>query len=235
MKRKILLVEDEVNLAKGLKLNLEIEGYDVLWAATGADARAAWKQGAYDLVLLDRMLPDADGLDLLQEMKREDLRQPVMILTARAADEDRINGLSLGADDYVTKPFNLQELMLRIRGMVRRGDWYHDSAPEQIVVGSCVVDPKQSTLSRAGARQLLTELELRLLLHLWRKRGVYVAREELLVEVWGYAPGTVTRTIDIFVSRLRRMLGDDGSAPKLLLTRRGQGYMLATDTDESTD
>lgn len=226
MKRKILLVEDEVNLASGLKLNLELEGYEVVWAATGNEAQAAWAPGSFDLVLLDRMLPDADGLDLLQEMKRGDMRQPVMILTARAADEDRISGLSLGADDYVTKPFNLQELMLRVRGMVKRGEWYHDSPPEQLMIGDCVVDAKESTLTREGKRQLLTELELRLLVHLCRKRGTYVSREELLVEVWGYAPGTATRTVDIFVSRIRRMLGDDGASPRLLLTRRGQGYML---------
>ncbi len=229
MKRKILLVEDEANLAKGLMLNLEIEGYEVVWAATGDEARRAWPLGGFDLVLLDRMLPDADGLELLQEIKKSQIRQPVMMLTARAADEDRISGLSLGADDYVTKPFNLQELMLRVRGMVRRADWYHENTREPIVIGGCVVDPVQSTLTCGGTRHLLTELELRLLVHLSRKRGTYVSREELLVEVWGYAPGTATRTVDIFVSRLRRMLGDDGSAPRLLLTRRGQGYMLVAE------
>ena len=232
MRRKILLVEDEVNLAKGLKLNFEIEGFDVAWASTGAEARSAWKQGEFDLVVLDRMLPDADGLEILQELKRADLRQPVMILTARAADEDRITGLSLGADDYVTKPFNLKELMLRVRGMVQRGDWYHENIPASLTVGDCELLPHQSLLLRAGARHLLTELELRLMLHLWRKRGMFVSREELLVEVWGYSPNTATRTVDIFVSRLRRMLGDDGASPKYLVTKRGQGYMLAKGDQE---
>lgn len=226
MKRRILLVEDEPNLAQGLKLNLEIEGYEVVWTSSGASARCVWSQGSFDLVMLDRMLPDADGLDLLQEFKKGDLRQPVMILTARAADEDRISGLSLGADDYVTKPFNLQELMLRVRGMVRRGKWYHEVAAESIRIGECDVDTAQSVLVREGKRQLLTDLELRLLVHLYRRRGTYVSREELLTEVWGYAPGTATRTVDIFISRLRKMIGDDASSPRLLLTRRGQGYML---------
>jgi len=226
VKRRILLVEDEPNLAQGLKLNLEIEGCEVVWASSGMAARSAWSQGPFDLVMLDRMLPDVDGLELLQEFKKGDLRQPVMVLTARAADEDRIAGLSLGADDYVTKPFNLQELMLRVRGMVRRGKWYHEVAAELIRIGESVIDTSQSVLVREGKRQLLTDLELRLIVHLYRRRGTYVSREELLTEVWGYAPGAVTRTVDIFISRLRRMLGDDASSPRLLLTRRGQGYML---------
>ena len=221
MKRRILLVEDEVNLARGLKLNFELEGHDVDWVATGREARAAFAHAP-------PMLPDADGLDLLQEFKKKDTRLPVLVLTARAADEDRINGLSLGADDYVTKPFILQELVLRVRGMLKRSDWYHESLPPRIAIGDASLDTRTSTLGRAGATQLLTELELALLLHLWQKRGTWVAREELLVQVWGYSPETMTRTVDIFISRLRRMLGDSAGAPKLLLTKRGKGYMLAT-------
>lgn len=223
MKRRILLVEDEVNLAQGLKLNFEIEGFDVSWAATGEQARQAWKVQP-DLIILDLTLPDADGLTLLQQIKQADIRQPVLVLTARATDEQRIAGLSLGADDYVTKPFNLQELMLRVRGMLRRSDWYRDAVPEEVPIGAGVLRPHQSTYVCEGNTRLLTELELNLLLYLWRKRGSFVSREELLVEVWGYSPETVTRTVDIFVSRLRRMLGDDGS---LLVTKRGRGYMLA--------
>ncbi|MBI5546866.1 MAG: response regulator transcription factor [Deltaproteobacteria bacterium] len=227
MKRRILLVEDEVNLARGLKLNFELEGYEVEWVATGAAARASWMQVPPALVVLDLMLPDADGLDLLQEIKRLDIRLPVLVLTARVGDEDRINGLSLGADDYVTKPFNLQELVLRVRGMLKRSDWYRDELPGEIRIGEATLATQTSMLSRAGTSHLLTELELALLLHLWSKRGTWVSRDELLVQVWGYTPETMTRTVDIFISRLRRMLGDSGSAPKLLLTKRGRGYMIA--------
>lgn len=233
MKQQILLVEDEVNLAKGLELNFHLEGFDVQWVSTGVDARAAWTSKLPDLVVLDLGLPDTDGLILLQEIKRVDFRLPVLVLTARASDEDRITGLSLGADDYVTKPFNLTELVLRVRGLAHRSQWYRVTAPEQIQIGPCLLCPSESSLRREDETFVLTELELGLLLHLWRKRGTFVAREELLVEVWGYSPDTVTRTVDIFVSRLRRMLGDTAK-PTLLLTRRGQGYMLVADAgDES--
>lgn len=225
MKQRILIVEDEVNLAKGLELNFTLEGFQVEWVSTGVDARAAWGRELPDVVVLDLGLPDTDGLELLQEIKRVDFRLPVLVLTARAADEDRITGLSLGADDYVTKPFNLTELVLRVRGLAKRSQWYRSAVPSEIEIGDCALCSSESTLRRGDETFVLTELELGLLLHLWRKRGSYVTREELLVEVWGYSPDTVTRTVDIFISRLRRMLGDGGK-PKLLLTKRGQGYML---------
>lgn len=229
MKHHLLLVEDEVNLARGLKLNFELEGHEVEWVATGAEARAAWRRRLPSLVLLDLMLPDADGLDLLQELKRLDPRLPVLVLTARSSDEDRIAGLSQGADDYVSKPFNLRELVLRVRNMLQRSDWYRASLPDEIRIGEATLHTRTSTLTRGGAASLLTELELALLLHLWTRRGAWVSRDELLVEVWGYSPETMTRTVDIFVSRLRRLLGDSGSAPRILLTKRGRGYMLAED------
>jgi DNA-binding response OmpR family regulator len=225
--KRILLIEDEENLARGLVLNFELEGHAVERAATLAAARTALAERPPALVVLDLMLPDGDGLELLQEIKRRDPRQPVLVLTARAGDEERIGGLSLGADDYVTKPFNLEELVLRVRGMLQRSDWYHDSLPAQIAIGDARLVPARSALERAGRRTLLTELELSLLLHLWRKRGQFVSREELLVEVWGYNKDTMTRTVDIFISRLRRILGDRAAAPQLLLTKRGKGYMLA--------
>jgi len=225
VKQRILIVEDEVNLAKGLELNFTLEGFRVEWVSTGIDARAAWGRELPDVLVLDLGLPDTDGLELLQEIKRIDFRLPVLVLTARAADDDRITGLSLGADDYVTKPFNLTELVLRVRGLAKRSQWYRSAVPSQIEIGECFLCSSESTLRRGDETYVLTELELGLLLHLWRKRGSYVTREELLVEVWGYSPDTVTRTVDIFISRLRRMLGDGGK-PKLLLTKRGQGYML---------
>ncbi|HNS99394.1 MAG TPA: response regulator transcription factor [Polyangiaceae bacterium] len=225
MKQRLLLVEDEENLAKGLELNFSLEGFSVQWVANGVDARTSWKKEMPDLVVLDLGLPDTDGLELLQEIKRVDLRVPVLVLTARASDEERITGLSLGADDYVTKPFNLTELVLRVRGLAQRSQWYRTSLPKEICLGAAVLTPSDATLRRDGETYWLTELELRLLLHLWRQRGSYVSREELLVQVWGYSAETATRTVDIFVSRLRRMLGDAAN-PVLLLTKRGKGYML---------
>jgi len=226
MNPRILVVEDEVQLAKGLRLNFELEGYAVDWAATGAEARRALAAGRPDLVVLDVMLPDMSGFQLLEEAKQRDARLPVLMLTACAADEDRILGLSLGADDYLTKPFNLEELILRVRGMLRRGAWYQEPLPGAIELGGCVLHPSRSVLERGGATALLTERELVLLLHLWRKRNRLVSRKELLVEVWGYAPDAETRTVDIFISRLRRLLGDDPERPRKLRTVRSQGYIL---------
>jgi len=226
VKKRILLVEDEVQLAKGLRLNFELEGCDVEWAASGAEARRALAAGLPDLVVLDVMLPDGSGFQLLQEVKHRDVRLPVLILTACAGDEDRIMGLSLGADDYLTKPFNLEELILRVRGMLRRGEWYQEPLPRTIDLGACVLHPAQSVLERGGTTTLLTERELVLILHLWRKRNQVVSRRELLVEVWGYAPEVETRTVDIFIGRLRRLLGDDPEIPRKLVTFRGQGYLL---------
>jgi DNA-binding response OmpR family regulator len=226
MKKRILLVEDEVQLAKGLRLNFELEGHQVDWTPSGAEARRALAAGLPDLVVLDVMLPDVSGFQLLQEVKEKDVRLPVLILTARAEDEDRIMGLSLGADDYLTKPFNLEELILRVRGMLRREDWYQEPPPGSIDLGACVLHPSRSVLERGGTVTLLTERELVLLLYLWRKRNQVVSRRELLVDVWGYAPDAETRTVDIFIGRLRRLLGDDPEQPRRLQTLRGQGYML---------
>ena len=227
MKKRILLVEDEPQLAKGLRLNFELEGHEVEWAATGAQARRALAALDPDLVVLDVMLPDVSGFQILQEVKRRDVRLPVLVLTACAGDEDRILGLSLGADDYLTKPFNLEELVLRVRGMLRRGAWYQESLPATIDLGAGVLLPGRSVLERGGATTLLTERELLLLLHLWRKRNQVVSRKELLVEVWGYSPDFESRTVDIFIGRLRRLLGDDPEQPRKLKTVRGQGYLLA--------
>ena len=226
MKKRILLVEDEIHLAEGLRLNFQLEGHAVEWAATGAEARRALAAQPPDLVVLDVMLPDVSGFQLLQEVKRRDVRLPVLVLTACASDDDRIMGLSLGADDYLTKPFNLEELILRVRGMLRRGAWYQDPLPGPIDLGGCVLHPARSVLERNGTTTLLTERELLLLLHLWRRRNQVVSRRELLVEVWGYAPEVESRTVDIFIGRLRRLLGDDPEAPRRLHTLRGQGYLL---------
>ncbi len=232
MKKRILLVEDETNLAKGLRLNFELEGHHVVWASNGAEARKALAEGLPDLVVMDVMLPDASGFQLLQEVKQRDIRLPVLMLTACAGDEDRVMGLSLGADDYLTKPFNLEELVLRVRGMLRRGEWYREALPETIPFGNAILHPLRSVLERGGVRTILTELELALLLHLWRKRDQVVSREELLVEVWGYAPDVQTKTVDIFIGRLRRMLGDDSEAPNMLKTLRGQGYTLVLESSK---
>ena len=226
----MLLVEDEAALARGLVINLKLEGYDVDALATLAAARDALAGGACDLVVLDLNLPDGDGLELLVEAKRRGPRPSFLVLSARAADDERIVGLRLGADDYLGKPFRLEEFVLRVRNLLRRaapGSLGGTALPDGVRIGAAELHAMRSLLIRGDERHLLTSLELALLVYLWKRRGAWVSREELLVEVWGYAPDTSTRTVDIFVSRLRRMLGDDATDPTLLYTKRGTGYMLA--------
>ncbi len=227
-KTKILLVEDELNLGRGLKMNFDFDGHETEWVTTIADARKAYAAQSFDLIVLDLMLPDGSGLTFLTEVKSRNNKQPVMLLTAKAGDDDRVVGLAYGADDYVTKPFHLKELLLRVKGMIQRGQWYRETPSVAIPLGSCMLFPDKSAIERSGVTHPLTERELALLLYLHKKRGTYVSREELLSEVWAYSPGMETRTVDIFISRLRRALGDDAAEPAILLTKRGQGYMLVS-------
>lgn len=221
----ILLVEDEPNIARGILFNLEEEGYAVTHVLTGEDALEQLQANRFDLVVLDVMLPGMDGLEVCRKLRKNDDRLPVLMLTARSEERDRINGLSHGADDYLTKPFSLDEFLLRVKGMLRRSEWYQ--RPEETEGFSFGANQVNLKTHRANATQgefTLTDLELRILGAFFRNEGKVVSRAELLRSAWGMAPDAETRTLDNFIVRLRRYFEPDPANPIHFLTVRGRGY-----------
>ena len=226
MKPRILLVEDETHIAKGLIFNLELEGYLVTHAGTGAAAMAAFDSQPYDLVVLDLMLPDSHGIDLCRRMRQKAAQLPILILTALGEEQDRINGLKEGADDYLTKPFSLDEFLLRVHGMLRRSAWYQPthSKDEEGLFGGNQIDLHNLKAITAKGEIRLTELEGRMLATFFANEGETLTRAELLKSVWGLAADTETRTLDNFIVRLRKYFEDDPANPRHFLTVRGRGY-----------
>ncbi len=227
MKRPhILLIEDETHIAQGLIFNLELEGFRVTHVETGAAARQAFRSQTFDLVVLDLMLPDSHGIDLCSEMRQLAPKLPILILTALGKELDRISGLKAGADDYLTKPFSLDEFLLRLHGMLRRSAWYQPAYNKEEVYnfGSNRVDLKNLQATTAHGNIRLTELEGRMLAIFFAKEGETLTRAELLESAWGMAADTETRTLDNFIVRLRRYFEDNPAHPQHFLTVRGRGY-----------
>ncbi len=221
---RILVIEDNANMAFGLKNNLEIEGYDATVAADGQAGLAAAERGA-DLVVLDLMLPGMDGFRVLKALRERGDRTPVLILTARGQEEDKVRGLKLGADDYVTKPFGVLELLARIEALLRRTQPATPVAtPERF--GDVVVDPSTRTVHRRGTLVSLAPKEFDLLWTLLRANGAAVSRSDLMDRVWGYRADLLSRTVDTHIAELRKKLEDDARNPKHLLTVRKLGYRL---------
>ena len=229
---RILLVEDEVNLARGLTYNLEAEGYKVSLAVDGKQALEQVNEGGFDLVILDIILPFIDGYDVLKEIRRLYARLPVIILTAKLEEGDRVLGLELGADDYLTKPFHLKELLLRIKGMLRRSEWYKEpKSDEEYSFGSNRVNFKSLKASGPKGDRDLTVKEAHLLQVLIDYEGEVLSREKLLEEVWGYPPDMITRTVDAFIARLRSYFELDPKQPVHILSLRGLGYRFVKDPE----
>ncbi len=221
----ILLVEDEPHLARGIAFNLESEGYRVVPAGSGEEALERFGEAAFDLVVLDLMLPGMDGLEVCRRLRAAAPRLPILMLTARAAERDRVKGLASGADDYLTKPFSLEEFLLRVRGMLRRSGWYRPGGRGRVVrLGPSEVDLDAQVARTPGGEVPLTELEVKMLRAFLEREGQVVTRGELLSTVWGMAPDAETRTLDNFVVRLRRYFEPDPARPVHFLTVRGRGY-----------
>ena len=220
---RILVVEDNRDLAFGLRSNLEIEGHQVEVAADGAAALDSARGGGHDLILLDLMIPEVDGLRVLRTLREEGHRMPILILTARGEESDKVRGLRLGADDYVTKPFGVLELLARVEVLLRRGA---AEPPTVESFGEVQVDAARRTVTRAGTPVDLSPKEFDLLLALLRRGGAVVPRTDLLTEVWGYAADVVSRTVDTHVAELRRKLEPDPSTPRHILTVRKTGYRI---------
>jgi DNA-binding response OmpR family regulator len=233
---RLLVVDDEEHLAMGLKLNLELEGYEVVVATDGAEAQKAIAEGpGFGAIVLDVMLPDFDGFELCMRLRDAGNYTPVVMLTARSAAEDRVRGLEVGADDYLVKPFELDELLARVRSMLRRQKWdkgrapgggatKSDTAHKVVRIGDSTVDFDSHEVVARGKPLKLTRLELDLLRYFVEHPGIVISRNTLLEEVWKLRNYSTARTVDNFVSRLRRHFEADVQNPAHFVSVRGAGY-----------
>ena len=230
--KRVLVIEDNRDLAYGLRNNLEIEGYDVEVADDGPKGLIRARASSPDLIILDLMLPGMDGYRVLRTLREEGRQTPILILTARGEEADKVRGLRLGADDYVTKPFGVLELLARVEALMRRvvvttaGTGPGEPLTERF--GDIEVQCASRAVLRRGQPVALTPKEYELLLALIRRRGAVASRVELLTEVWGYSAAVLSRTVDTHVAELRRKLEDDLQAPRHILTIRKAGYRLQT-------
>jgi DNA-binding response OmpR family regulator len=223
---RILVVEDNPDLAFGLRNNLEIEGYDVRVAEDGPTGLARVRDSSPDLVILDLMLPGLDGYRVLRTLRSEGFTCPVCILTARGEEADKVIGFRNGADDYVTKPFGVLELLARIEALLRRAGNTRAPARAAERFGEVEIDRSTREVRRRGAVVSLAPMEFDLLIALLQRRGAVASRHELMREVWGHSAVVVSRTVDTHIAELRRKLEEDASEPRHILTVRKVGYRL---------
>lgn len=221
MKKRILVIEDDAGLARVLRDNLGFDGFDVQCVDSGASALNALKSFTPHLIVLDLMLPDTNGFDLFGAL-RQGGRTPIIILTARGQKVDKLRGLNLGADDYVTKPFDLEEFLARIRVVLRR------SRPilDHLTLGTVAIDFRERHVTKDGRTLHLTYREFELLQYLAERERRVVHRDELLREVWGYADMPTTRSVDHAIARLRKKIEVDAHRPRFIHTVHGDGYCL---------
>ena len=224
---RILVVEDEEAIRTGLIDVLVFHGYDADSAATGPDGLEKALTGKFDLILLDIMLPGMDGYEICDRIRTEDRKQPIIMLTAKTSDEEIIQGLKLGADDYVPKPFSIQQLVLRIEAVLRRSQVGQELA-RTLSIGGIEIDTDNLCGLKDGNEITFTKREIEVLSYLSQNSDRPVSREELLSKVWGYARNLdiETRTVDIHIAKLRRKIEADSKVPELLTTVRGAGYRL---------
>jgi len=231
-KKRILVIEDDDHIAEGLMLNLSLQGYEVIRAADGPSGLQQWKQEAPDMIVLDIMLPGIDGLSLLRSIRLTDERLPILVLSAKAASDDIIKGLSYGVDDYLAKPFNLEEFLLRVDRLLKRGDWTKQNAmialPDELVFkfGHNRIDFSTNTAEGRKGEILLTEQEIKLLKLFMANPGKPLTRDELLEVGWGYTRKVTTRTVDNFIVRLRKYFEKNPKQPKFFKSIRSVGYVF---------
>jgi DNA-binding response OmpR family regulator len=224
-KKRILIIEDEPDIVRGLVDSLEFEGFDVLATNCGDEGIAKAREFRPDCVLLDLMLPDKNGYQVCELLREDDPTVPIMMLTAKAQESDKIRGFEVGADDYVTKPFSVAELIARINAIFRRQERMatHD---DSFNIGQWVIDARKHTMSRGRNTLRLTFYELELLKLLRERAEQPVSRDQILEKIWGVEPTASNRTVDNFVAKLRRKLEDDQKNPRHILTVYGFGYKL---------
>ncbi len=222
--KRVLIVEDEDSLRKGMTLNLELEGYDVTSTPNGREAINLIKQQHFDLVILDIMLPEVDGFQICEQIRLDGLNVPIIFVTAKGSGSDRIEGLKKGADDYLTKPFHLEELLLRVKNLLKRS--LHPINPEMTIYkfGPNTINFNTYEAENREGKFKLTKKEIMLLKLLIERKDEVVAREQILQVVWGYDIYPSTRTIDNFILSLRKYFEDDHKAPQYITSVRGVGY-----------
>ncbi len=229
---RVLIVEDERAVARGLEYALKAEGFVVSWARDGREALALTVQEKPDIILLDIRLPDISGFDVCRQLRSGGHRQPILMLTARDEEVDRVLGLELGADDYIVKPYSLREVIARVRAQLRRayGELSAAATQRTEAFGDVVVDAERLLVSKSGRAIDLTPTEFRLLNYLVAHAGRPVSRDHLIEAVWGYDSDVdYDRTVDVHMRRLRQKLEDDPANPRYLLTVRGVGYKFQGD------
>ena len=227
MKQRILIVEDERAVARGLEHGLDREGFAVLWAKTGQEAFKLVADRDPHLILLDIRLPDMSGFDICRQLRNEGQRQPILMLTARDEETDKVLGLELGADDYIVKPYSLREVISRVRAQLRRayGDLATPSRNEHLSFGDVDIDFERLQVTRQGQLVELTPTEFRLLRYLVSNPNRPCSRDDLIQAVWGYDSDIGNaRTVDVHIRHLREKLEDDPTQPRWLITVRGLGY-----------
>ena len=239
--KRILIVEDDKHIAEGIKLNLELLGFEVEIAADGMAGLEKWRAWRPDLIVLDIMLPGIDGFSVLQRIRLEEERIPILILSARAEPDDRIQGLAGGVDDYLTKPFNLEEFQLRIQRLLTRADWSRDgggNADNGTALPLRIVEfgPNRIDFEAARARGVkktikLTDQEMKLLKLFVANRGKVLSREKILEIGWGYTGRMTTRTVDNFIVRFRKYFEEDPKQPRFFKSVRSVGYIFDAETD----
>ena len=230
--KKILVVEDEAHLARGLQFNLEREGYEVVVAGDGKAALEFMKAQTFDLMILDLMLPRMGGIEVAKYIRKTDTRFPILMLSAKSTEEDRATGLEAGADDYLAKPFHLPELLLRVKGILRRWDWYKQPIHGQEIFhfGKMWINFASGKAKGCSGEFLLTVKEALVMKLLISKKGQVVTREDLLKTVWGYDREMETRTVDNFIARLRKHFEKTPHKPQFIVTVREKGYQFNADS-----
>jgi two-component system alkaline phosphatase synthesis response regulator PhoP len=227
MSARVLLVEDDPSMRAGLVDGFQFEGYSLTVATDGEEALRAWKASSPDLIILDVMLPKLSGLDVCKRIRKDGGTVPIIMLTARGQELDKVMGLKHGADDYVTKPFSFLELMARVSAVLRRSKGASQHQPAQLhAIGAATLDVDRGELKRGTDTVSLSTQELRLLEFFLRHPGQVISRDALLREVWGHTADVQTRTVDVHVAKLRKKLEATPSHPRHLLTVHNEGYKL---------
>jgi len=228
---RILVIEDEASILRGLKDNLESEGYSVSTASDGKKGLEKALKESVDLVLLDLMLPGMSGLDVCKQIKLKKIAVPIIMLTAKSKEADKVLGLGLGADDYITKPFGVSELLARIKAVLRRVEIHKKAKEEKLSsyeIGSVSIDFTKLEAKKGKKKLRLSKKEFDIIEYLIKRKGEVVSRNDLLDAVWGYESFPTTRTVDNFIARIRKQIEDKPAKPKYLLSIRSAGYKLVT-------